>query len=125
MKAIFVLIILAVAVPLGVFAVDKMSVDKNDTAECASETVKAMENSLMHKDFQAAVSLFEQSKFKFVIWKDGDDYPADKNTSGPLKVIATVRETGFIVARREKYILLVDAANQIVSRRCEVDYTGP
>ena len=50
----------------------------------------------MHKDFQAAVSLFEQSKFKFVIWK-AETIPADKNTSGPLKVIAIVG-TGFIVA---------------------------
>ena len=124
-KKISVIAVLVFSALLDFLGVKKVNFDGGDASECSRSTLQAMDAILIGQDIQVALSRFEKLNLPYAIWRQGIDIPISRQVLGPFEVIVTAKDTGIIVARREKLVLDVGASNQIMNKHCQVVLTGP
>ena len=124
-KKISVLAVLTFSALFGFLGIEKLNFDGGEASECSKSTVKVMGTILIGQDIQGALSLFEQQKLPYAIWKEGIYIPVSRQVSGPFEVIVTAKETGIIVGRREKLVLDVGRSYEVMNKHCQVVLTGP
>jgi len=51
--------------------------------------------------------------------------PTKEKAGKPFEIVATAKQTGFIVARKETLVFRVDSHGLINKKSCNVVFTGP